>query len=349
MSPETRTAARRTSRRRATRTKRYVALVLCAVVVIGAAAALAVVRPWVHKLVIHPTKSVRYVGVYEPDAPTAYTGVDQFAQAIGRQPNLVSYYSDWDERFQAGFVTAAARHGAITLIQIDPKLIDGDSVSLAAIAAGHYDAYLRSYAARVKAFGGKVILSFGHEMNGSWYSWGYLNTPPKFFTAAWRHLVTVFREAGASNVIWLWTVNVINTNVNPLIPNPVSWWPGSSYVNWVAIDGYYTQPSQSFSQLFGPTVVAVRALTPNDPMLIAETGAPPSAGQPAKINDLFDGIRTYGLYGFVWLDENTQGHDWRISSSGSFAAFGHDAKEFMTRPATPAPALTHPSAGNSSP
>ena len=28
--------------------------------------------------------------------------------------------------------------------------------------------------------------------------------------AAWRHIVTVFRQQGADNVTWLWTVNIID-------------------------------------------------------------------------------------------------------------------------------------------
>ena len=83
---------------------------------------------------------------------------------------------------------------------------------------------------------------------------------------------------------------------------PARWWPGSSYVNWVGIDGYYYQPSWKFASLFGPTIKAVRALT-LDPILISETAAP-GATQPAKIADLFAGIRAYGLLGFVWFDAN---------------------------------------------
>ena len=203
----TRSATRSASRQKATRIKRYVGFIACAVILIGAAVAVVVIKPWVNKS-IHPVQSVRYLGVYEPDAPHSYAGVNQFAQAIGRQPNLVSYYSPWLEPFQVGFVTSAAKHGAITVIQIDPK-----NISLASIAAGRYDAYLRSYATAVKAFGGQVVLSFGHEMNGNWYSWGYQHTSARVFVAAWRHVVTVFRAAGAKNVTWLWTVNVINDSI----------------------------------------------------------------------------------------------------------------------------------------
>jgi hypothetical protein len=89
----------------------------------------------------------------------------------------------------------------------------------------------------------------------------------------------------------------------------------------------------------------VRALT-HDPILIAETGAAVSAGQAAKVNDLFEGVRSYGLLGFVWFDENTQGRDWRISSSQALSAFGEDAKAFLKPPpASSASAAQHPPSG----
>ena len=122
---------------------------------------------------------------------------------------------------------------------------------------------------------------------------------PALFVAAWRHIVTVFRQQGADNVTWLWTVNIIDTARRD--PSPRRGGPASSYVTWVGIDGYYLKPSWTFASLFGPTIKAVRALT-LDPILISETGAGPAAGQPAKIADLFAGARAYGLLGFVWFD-----------------------------------------------
>ena len=145
---DTRSAVRQSSREKVRRTIRYVTLIICALIVIGASTGLAIIRPWTHKS-IHPTQSVRYLGVYQPDAPDTYSSVDKFARAIGRQPNLVSYYSPWLEPFQARFARLAASHGAETIVQIDPKMI-----SLASIAAGdHHNLYLRSYATAVRAFG----------------------------------------------------------------------------------------------------------------------------------------------------------------------------------------------------
>jgi mannan endo-1,4-beta-mannosidase len=327
--PYRRSAARWSRRREGTRNKKYFGFVTCAVVVLGAAVTVAVAPLWPPDGPVHPAPSVRYVGVHEPDAPFSYYDVQQFAQAIGMQPNLVSYYSLWPEPFQNGFADSAAKHGAETVVQIDPTTALGDPVSLASIAAGRYDNYLRSYAAAVKAFKYHIVLSFGHEMNGGWYSWGDHRTSPRVFVTAWRHIVTVFRAAGARNVTWLWTINVMDENIPAPIPDPAPWWPGSSYVNWVGIDGYYFNASSVFASLFGPTIAAVRGLTTADPILIAETGAPPAAGQPAKINDLFAGIRTYGLSGFMYFDENTEGRAWRINSPQALSMFGRDAKSWL--------------------
>ena len=157
---------------------------------------------------------------------------------------------------------------------------------------------------------------------------GYTHTRPATFVAAWRHIVKVFRALGAQNVTWLWTVNIINNTQSGKIPNPTPWWPGNSYVNWVGIDGYYLKPSWRFAPLFGPTIGAVRALT-NKPILIAETAATPQAGQPAKIADLFAGIRAYGLLGFVWFNStNTIGQQFSISSPAAITAFSKGARTF---------------------
>lgn len=302
-----------------------VALVGCAAVLIGAVAVIA----WAPWRSAHSTQPVRYLGAAESDAPYSYAGLDQFAQRIGRQPNLVVYYSRWLDPFQASFANSAAEHGATTLVQLAPR-----NILLSSITDGQFDSYLRSYAAAVKRFGRQVILSFGHEMNGPWYSWGYGHTSPKVFVAAWRHIVTVFRAAGASNVTWLWTINIF-TMRNPSIANPASWWPGNSYVNWVGIDGYYFTYSQDFAQVFGSTIVGARMLT-SDPIIIAETGALPTDDQSAKVTDLFSGVRSYGLLGFVWFDikDTTLNLDWRLSSRAAIT-YRQDAKAFMEPPATP--------------
>ncbi len=197
-----------------------------------------------------------YIGVYRAGVPGSYAGVTAFTAATGVRPELVVYFSGWLEPFRASFAAAAANHGAVPFVQIEPA-----GVSLTAIASGKYDSYLSTYAAAVRSYGHPVILSFGHEMNGYWYSWGYGHASPAAFVAAWRHTVTLFRTLGAGNVTWLWTVNIIDKRSG--IPAPAPWWPGDSYVTWVGIDGHYYKPSWRFAPLFGPTSRARADPPPN--------------------------------------------------------------------------------------
>lgn len=272
-----------------------------------------------HPVVITlPAAPETYVGAFVRGVPASYAPIQSFASATGVAPNVALYYSGWGEPFQAGFARQAAAHHAVVLVQLEPG-----RTSLAAIAGGVYDGFIEGYANAVARFGAQtgqaVIIGFGHEPNGYWYPWGYRHADPAVWVAAWRHVVTVFRQQGADNVTWLWTVNIVNTRGRSPIPAPGPWWPGSRYVTWVGIDGYYYKPSWTFASLFGPTIKAVRGLT-RDPVLISETGVAPLAGKPAKIADLFAGIHAYGLLGPVWFDADRV-RDWRIDTVSSAAAF----------------------------
>ena len=315
-----------THRRKRRQAKPLRAVIAVAVVIVLAAVAVAVLR---HKPAADgaapppgtlPHTPETYLGVYASNVPLSYAGVTSFTTSTGVKPDVVMYYSGWYERFHTAFATAAAEHGAVPLIQIEPK-----GVSLDSIAAGKYDGYLSQFAVQVKAYHHPVILSFGHEMNGFWYSWANGHTSPATFVAAWRHIVTLFRDLGARNVTWLWTVNIIDKRHNR-IPSPQPWWPGNSYVNWVGIDGYYQKPGYAFAPLFGPTIANVRKVT-RDPILIAETGVATVAGQPAKITDLFQGIHAYGLLGFVWFDSSSV-ENFRIQSPAAASAFRAGAKTY---------------------
>jgi len=272
-----------------------------------------------------PANPRSYLGVYEKNALTSYQDITQFGDAASRQPNLAGYYSGWGEPFKVAFARQAYRHGAATLIQIDPTY-----APVAAIAVGDYDDYLRSFADAVRDFGHPVVIGFGHEMNATWYTWGYGHVPPRTFVAAWRHVVTLFRQQGADNVTWLWTIQADIKGSGPI----KEWWPGSQYVTWVGIDGYYFRSSATFSTVFGATIAQLRSFTTR-PVLISETAVGPFASQPAKIENLFQGMATYQTLGLVWFDITQQGgiyhQDWRIEGSpAAEAAFRLGVRTYLT-------------------
>ena len=253
-----------------------------------------------------PPALAAYMGVFEPGSPPDYGAIASFGQMAGRQPNLVGYYSGWAQPFDTSFAETIHKHGVIPFVQIDPT-----DASISAIASGTYDDYLSSYADSVSDFGHAVVIGFGHEMNAWWYSWGYGHVPAATFVAAWRHIVTLFRKEGADNVTWLWTLQADQAGTGPI----ASWWPGTHYVTWVGIDGYYYRSSDTFASVFGQTITQVRAFT-KKPVLLSETAVGPDAGQFIKIQDLFHGMAKYKTLGLVWFDKTQHGgitrQDWRI-------------------------------------
>ena len=263
-----------------------------------------------------PVPASPLVGVYESGAPGSWTQIAEFTNATSVKPRIVVYYSSWNDQFSTSFAQEAWSHDAYVLVQLEPK-----GVTLASIAAGGSDRYLRTYAAAVAAFGHPVILSFGHEMNGTWYSWGYGHTPAARFVAAWRHVVRVFRAAGAANVTWLWAVNSIAGASSSLS----QWWPGSAWVSWTGIDGYYFRATDTFDSVFGSTIADIRTFS-NAPLLIAETAVGTTSNRESQIGALFASARAERLAGLVWFDEAQHAgiyhQDWRLEDDrAALAAF----------------------------
>jgi mannan endo-1,4-beta-mannosidase len=254
-------------------------------------------------------KLASYLGTFEPGAPPDYGVVASFGRMAGRQPNLVGYYSGWTQPFDMAYAKTLQANGVVPFVQIDPT-----ASSIKGIANGTYDDYLRSYADSVRNFRHAVVIGFGHEMNATWYPWGYRRLPAATFVGAWRHIVTLFRKQGAENVTWLWTLEADQPGTGPV----ASWWPGAQYVTWVGIDGYYYRPTDTFAKVFGRTITQVRAFT-SKPVLLSETAVGPAAGQFAKIQDLFHGMAKYKTLGLVWFDKAQHGsvfrQDWRLADN----------------------------------
>ncbi len=262
-----------------------------------------------------PTTSARYLGVYEPGTPASYRPVTEFSAATGERPNLLLYYSRWFSAFPTRFASEARAHGAELVVQIQPA-----DISLAKIASGVYDGYLRSYARQLRAFGHPVVIGFAPEMNGGWYSWGAGHVPAATWVAAWQHVVTTVRAAGAANLTWMWTVSRAGTA--PVRP----YWPGASYVTWVGIDGYFVTPSDTYGSVFGSMVDRVRSFA-HEPVLLSGVGVGPATGKkPQDIAAVFSGIAQQRLLGSVWLDVDqragTVSQDWRLEGDpAAVAAF----------------------------
>jgi mannan endo-1,4-beta-mannosidase len=238
-----------------------------------------------------------YLGVSIGGVPQDMSRVDAFAKRAGRKPNMITLFESFDDDFASSEVRDIYRYGALPIVRWEPF-----NQRLADIAAGRFDDYLIRFATDVIQLNVPIALTVAHEMNGYWYPWGTRNTA-KDFVAAWKHIHDVYVAVGATNVIWTWTPNVVN-----YLPGaPLrAYWPGSAYVDWVGIDGYFTRDGdQTFEHLFGPTLKQVRGFA-NKPVLIVETGSEAGSMRARAVNDLFTTVgRRKDIIGFVYF--NTRG------------------------------------------
>jgi hypothetical protein len=246
------------------------------------------------------------VGVFAPGEWDSWSPVQQFSQQAGQPVRYVLDYLGPDEPFPARFGKLAAEHGAEPVLQMLPAM------SMAGIAAGKDDAYLRSLSRQVSSYRHQVVLSFAPEANGNWYQFGWTRTPPAQYQAAWRHVVAEFK--GVRNVTWMDTVNISYPGSGPLADYIV---PGVM----IGIDGYYSLNSRrdSFQAVFGSTLAQVRART-SAPVMISETAIQGAASQAERIPDLVKGAQAHHLAGLIWFNQDKgAGQHWQLTPAGAAA------------------------------
>jgi mannan endo-1,4-beta-mannosidase len=263
----------------------------------------------------------RYVGFSVPGFPPNPDNLLILEDATGVRPTAVSIYMSLGKKLDIAAVSSLRSSGVLPVVEID-----SDKIPLRDIAAGTEDGWLTSYAREIASVHGTIAIDFDHEFNAPWSDWGYTHESAATFTAAWRHVVTVFRRNGAANVAWVWNPNVSDSSTSAIRP----WYPGNAWVTMVGLDGYFFTPRATFSTVFGPTIRQIHTFT-HRPVLIVETGANPSANRPAQISDLFEGAREAGIVGVIWFDYHKwTSHDWLINNDpAALAAFRKAAEKYQ--------------------
>lgn len=172
-------------------------------------------------------------------------GVDEWSEAVGARPTMVMEFEAWsrnrtiDDHFAEAkrqgtthfmitwepWKTVSAAKGKAAQYALQPEF------SNAAIAAGKRDDYIRAFARSVAASELTVYVRYAHEMNGDWYPW---SRDPAQFIVAWRRVVDIFRQAGADNARF-----VFSMNPSLYVPdaqwqaNLRRYWPGEAYVDLI--------------------------------------------------------------------------------------------------------------------
>lgn len=189
----------------------------------------------------------------------------------------------------------------------------------AQIAAGVYDSYMALCCSKIKdylaaaqaspltAYLGtpKIYIRFAHEMNISSHIW---SKTPTTFIAMWQYVYSFVRAQGLSSDVcqFIWCPNNNDLAISPDITQPPfeQYYPGDAFVDWTGLDGYNfggSGPWQSFSDVFTPSLIRMKALAPTKPVCIAEYGCAPKSGGVYVLPKKFQWISD----AFNWLSNSS--------------------------------------------
>lgn len=229
----------------------------------------------------------------------------------GKTHAVVNLFTDWcnrsktlDNLFNQQLPNVWA-NGNVPVVTWEPYLCSSAATPadvLGRAARGEYDAYLRAWADRMKAFVSgpdrtlgtaddrRAYIRLAHEMNGNWYPWGAAvgGNSAHAYVVMWQRVRTIFWQTGLdSNTLqWIWAVN--HEDVGAARAEDA--YPGPEYIDWIGIDGYNWGASQSWSawsrpdQVFGPMVARLRELTRGQPRPLALTETASSSSMPGRVD-----------------------------------------------------------------
>jgi hypothetical protein len=256
-------------------------------------------------------------GVHTGSFPADYTAFETWRQ---RLVDVTLQYSSRDTwaGIEDPWVLYEAWPGEMIVGQ--PFWPEGSGGTLAAAAAGTYDAHYAAYGSNLVAAGkGSLLTEVAWEFNGNWFEWSA--TSAANYIGAFQHFVTAVRST-APNARFAWTINAHSTN-NPPSGVIMDAYPGDAYVNVIGIDTYDQFPPNLTQGTWDSQIAATGglqwildiAVAHGKPLMVAEWGvaAPADAdhgGDNAffvtKMQDWFRANATK-LYGEMYFDFDPAG------------------------------------------
>jgi len=218
-------------------------------------------------------------------------------------------------------------------------MITWGATSTRSINNGSQDAYIRQQAIRIRNLGGTVFLRYFHEPEGDYR--GTMVQSASAYITAWKRAQSIFRNAGVTNVVWVWCTTAYSFRVTPT-RDPRTFYPGDAFVDWIGADGYNFAPGKPGAQWNSFTTVFSRwytwAAQRPKPLMAAEYGVMEDQSQPTRkagwYNDMRAAVKTtFPLLQAViaWSTENTKDgnvYNWNVdSTTTSFNAWNAMAND----------------------
>jgi mannan endo-1,4-beta-mannosidase len=263
-------------------------------------------------------------GAAVDDLPRGRARLPALESELGQPVGIASTYVDWSHVFPGPDERWMAAGGKRkVLLSWEPWKIRFSDVT------GHRtDSYLQSVADALRTFPSDLYVRPWPELNGDWSTWQPTargekrdGGTPAEFVAAWRYVVSFFRDRGIRNLKFVFNVDAAN---GPASTPVRGIWPGSAYVDVLGIDGFNWSAgrSRSFRQIFAPMYATLTALDPNLPVWVTEFGCAPRRTRPEWLAEMMTTRAFPRLRAVVYFDVKTR-EDWRLSSADRQAIRSH--------------------------
>ncbi|MBI5556841.1 MAG: beta-mannanase [Deltaproteobacteria bacterium] len=266
-----------------------------------------------------------YTGAYidfgEHEDEVTLEAIEKFETLAGKHQAIIASSSYWGEQnFPQKNVELISRHGSVPLIFWSPwdkpylEQRPPDRFSLTNILAGQWDGYIDQWADEARAFNKPLLVSWGLEMNGSWFPWsgvhygGGQTVPdqsqpekfagPELYKQAYRYIVARVKARGAGKILWVFHANNLSLPAAPW--NTIShYYPGSDVVDILALSAYGKLFSYmdwySLEEVMDDAYQELCRLDPAKPLIAAEWGVGEFVGSGDKaawISQAFDAFKS---------------------------------------------------------
>ncbi|MBI4651729.1 hypothetical protein HY745_10695 [Candidatus Desantisbacteria bacterium] len=245
---------------------------------------------------------------------------------------IINIFLAWHDKLPFNITEKIKNNNSILMITWEPYLKNNKKKSiLTDITNGIHDDLINDFAVSIKNYRHPVLLRWGHEMNGNWYSWSgtHNSRNPNLYIKAYQYIHNVFKKQNVNNVKFIFSVNhkdVPSNNWNKF----ENYYPGDNYVDILGIDMYnwgetkirgnnkkfkWKNPKSILIESYERIINAY----PDKPIIISEIASSSKGGDKILwiqdflylLTDRFSAVKA-----FVWFDINKES-DWSVSQDNN--------------------------------
>lgn len=167
--------------------------------------------------------------------------IEDFESQIGRSIAVHRHFSGWNEPLASFAVERDIENGRLTFKGWKAE-VNGNPIKWASIANGQHDAWIRRQADGLRELGAPILLNFHHEPENDVGPRGSGSAAD--YRAAWRRIVTIFRQQGATNVRFAFVLMSGSYHERNARKDADRYYPGNQYIDYIGSNYFNGWPAK---------------------------------------------------------------------------------------------------------